>query len=327
MLAWKVIEYGYYKDVLEQGEMPRTEPGPGQVEIRVGATALSFAQMLRIAGQYQLKDPLPFIPGMDAAGEVVAVGPECPFAVGDRVMGTAATGACAEYSVLQGDLSYRVPEAMPDTDAAAFLNAHQTSYVGLVHQGRLKAGEVVLVHGAAGGVGLAAIQIGRMLGATVIATASSPEKLAACTAQGAHHVIDYSKDDFVAAVQDITAGHGADVIYDPVGGDVFDRSRRCIAFDGRLVVVGFASGRIPEIAVNRMLLRTFSVTGFTLHAYKAHQPQVLEQAQQTLFDRYLEGHVKPVISHTLPMTRLVEGLDLLESRQVIGKVVLLPEWE
>ncbi|MBW7998540.1 MAG: zinc-binding dehydrogenase, partial [Candidatus Glassbacteria bacterium] len=214
--------------------------------------------------------------------------------------------------------------SMSDAEAAAFLNVYQTSYVGLVHNGRMQPGDIVLVHGGAGGVGLAAIQIAKAKGCTVIATASSEEKLAACREQGADHVVNYAVEDFVQAVQEYTAGHGADIIYDPVGGDVFDQSRRCIAFGGRLVVVGFASGRIPEIAANRILLRNFSLTGFTLHGYKAHRPQVLADSHADLIQLHAAGQVKPVISHTLPMSRLVEGIELLETRRSIGKVVMVP---
>ena len=325
MQAWTVQEYGYYKDVLREQDMPRPEPGPGTALIRVDASGLSFALMLKIAGQYQIKDPVPFIPGMDAAGEVVAVGEGCPFQPGERIMGLSAGGSYAEYGLLRCEDSHPVPDAMSDTDAAAFLNAYQTSHVGLVHNGRMQPGDIVLVHGGAGGVGLAAIQIAKAKGCTVIATASSEEKLAACREQGADLAVNYAVDDFVQAVQEYTAGHGADIIYDPVGGDVFDQSRRCIAFDGRLVVVGFASGRIPEIAANRVLLRNFSLTGFTLHGYKAHRPQALADSHADLIRLYGAGEVRPVISHTLPMSRLVEGIELLESRRSIGKVVMVPE--
>jgi len=325
MQAWMVEAYGDYRQVLRFDEAPRPEPAPGTALIRVRAAGVSFSQTLRIAGKYQIRDPLPFTPGTDAAGEVVAAGEDCPFQPGQRIMGMAPRGAYAEYAVIPAEAASPTPDGMPDDDAAAFLNAYQTAYAGVVYQGRLQRGDVLLVHGAAGGVGLAAVQVGRALGARVIATASSTEKLAACRAQGAHHAIDYTKEDFVQAVLDFTDGHGADIIYDPVGGDVFDQSRRCIAFDGRLVVVGFASGRIPEIAANRMLLRTFAVTGFTLHGYKKHRPDLLSKAQEHLFQLYGEGKIKPVISHRLPLDRLIEALQLVEGRQVIGKVVLLPD--
>jgi NADPH:quinone reductase len=324
MQGWTVEAYGPYREALRFGELPRPEPQPGTALVRVRAAGVSFAQTLRIAGKYQIRDPLPFTPGNDAAGEVVAVGADCPLRPGERVMGSAPRGAYAEYLLMPADVAERIPDGMPEHDAAAFLNAYLTAYAGVVYQGRVQPGDVLLVHGAAGGVGLAAVQVGAALGATVIATAGSAEKLAACRAQGAALAIDYTQQDFVEAVQDFTHGYGADIVYDPVGGDVFDKSRRCIAFEGRLVVVGFAGGRIPEITVNRMLLRTFSVTGFTLHGYKQHRPDLLQQAQAHLFQLYAAGRIKPVISHKLPLTSLVEALELLERRQVIGKVVLEP---
>lgn len=324
MQAWIVDEYGPYAQVLRLGDVPRPEPKPGTALIRVRAVGISFSQTLRIAGAYQIRDSLPFIPGTDAAGEIVAAGEGCPFAVGQHIMGMAPSGAFAEYMLMPCEEALAAPAVMPDDDAAAFLNAYQTAYAGVVYQGRVEPGAVLLVHGAAGGVGLAAVQLGRALGATVIATAGSPAKLAACREQGAHLAIDYTREDFVQAVLDYTKGHGADIIYDPVGGDVFDKSRRCIAFGGRLVVVGFASGRIPEIAANRMLLRAFAVTGFTLHGYKQHRPDLLQQALAHLFRLYEEGRIKPVISHRLPLDQLVEALRLVETRQAIGKVVVQP---
>lgn len=327
MQAWTVNEYGYYRDVLQLAELPEPEPEPGTAVIRVDAAGVSFAQQLRIAGKYQIRDPLPFTPGTDAAGEVVAVGADCPLRPGQRVMGTGPRGAYAQYALMPCDVATPVPEGMPMDDAAAFLNAYQTSYLGVVNQGRLQPGDWLLVHGAAGGVGLAAVQIGKALGARVIATASSAGKLAVCREQGAELAIDYTQEDFVQAVLDHTGGHGADIVYDPVGGDVFDKSRRCIAFDGRLVVVGFASGRIPEIAANRMLLRTFSVTGFTVHAYKEHRPDLLAEALSHLFRLYAEGRIKPLISQRLPLARLPEALEVVEQRNAIGKVIIVPHGE
>ena len=325
MKAWNVVEFGHFAEVMQWSEAPEPRPGDGSALIRVGAAGLTFALMLRISGQYQVRDTLPFVPGSDAVGEVVAVGAGCALRPGMRIMGRGLSGTFAEYALMDPEAARPVPEGMSDVQAAAFLNAFQTSYVGLAYQGRLKPGEVLLVHGAAGGVGLAAIQIGKALGATVIATAGSGEKIAACLAQGADHAVNYEEVDFVEAVMELTGGHGADVIYDPVGGEVFTKSRRCIAFDGRLVVVGFASGQIPEIAANRMLLRTFSVSGFTLHAYQKHRPDLLEKSEQALMDFYREGKIDPVVSAVLPMSQLIGGLKMLEDRQSIGKVVLVAE--
>ncbi len=214
---------------------------------------------------------------------------------------------------------------MRELDGAAMLNAHQTSYIGLKYHGQLVPGETLLVHGAAGGLGMAAVQLGKLMGATVIATASSPEKLAACLEHGADHGIDYAREDFVERVQALTDGRGADVIYDPVGGDVFDESLRCIAFGGRLVVVGFAGGRIPELPANRLLLRNFSATGFTLNGYRQHAPELLDEAQEDLFRLYREQGLRPVISTVRPMRELPAALHEVEQRQAIGKILLVPE--
>lgn len=328
MKAWEVHQFGHFAEVMRWGEAPEP-PEPASVDgaalIRVGAVGLTFALMLRIAGKYQVRDTLPFVPGSDAVGEVVAVGAGSELRPGMRIMGRGLSGTFAEYALMDAEAVQPVPEGMSDVQAAAFLNAYQTSYVGLAYQGRLKSGEVLLVHGAAGGVGLAAIQIGKALGATVIATVGSAAKMAACRAQGADHTVNYEEVDFVEAVMDLTGGHGADVIYDPVGGEVFTKSRRCIAFDGRLVVVGFASGKIPEIAANRLLLRNFSVSGFTLHAYKKHRPDLLEKSERALMDFYKEGKIAPVVSTVLPMSELIGGLKMVEARESIGKVVLAPD--
>ena len=324
MFAWVAERYGSFQEVLVWREIETPQPGPGTALVKIRATSVSFALILRIAGKYQIKDALPFVPGSDFVGEVVAVGAGSPYRVGERIMGSLPGGAFGEYALTEADDTFSAPEEMPDADAAAYLNSYQTSYVGLTDLAGLKAGEVLLVHGAAGGVGLAAIQIAKLLGATVIATAGSAEKLEICRSHGADHAINYRQEDFVQRVTEITKGHGADVIFDPVGGDVFDQSRKCIAFKGRLVEVGFAGGRISEIAVNRILLRTFFVAGFNLNAYRRHQPERLRQLQDELLRLYSAGKLRPVISQELPLSQLKQALQLVEERQAIGKIVLLP---
>jgi NADPH2:quinone reductase len=325
MHAWTVEAYGPYREALRWSEAAAPKPGEGQALVRVGAAGVAFALMLRIAGAYQVRDPLPFVPGTDLAGTVVAAGRGSPWPVGARVMASLARGAFAELALVEGPNVYAVPDGMPDTEAAAMLNPFQTAYIGLVHQAGLHPGEVLLVHGAAGGVGLAAVQIGAALGARVIATVGSAEKAEACRQNGAEAAIDYRQEDFVTVVNGLTDGRGADVIFDPVGGDVFDASRRCIAFRGRLVVVGFTSGRIPELKINRVLLRNFSVTGYTVHGYRENQPALVAQAQDDLVRLYGEGRIRPVVSRVLPLSALKEALALVEERQVIGKVVVVPE--
>ena len=325
MKAWVVNDYGDYNEVMKWGEFETPQPEPGEALLKVGAAGVSFAMILRIQGKYQVRDPLPFVPGTDVAGEVVAVGADSRFQVGQRVAGTAARGGFAQYATVPDDISYAVPDGMPGPDAVALLNAYQTSWIGLKHHGRVQPGEVLLVHGAAGALGLAAVQIGKQMGATIIATASSAEKLEACRRHGADHGINYVEENFPEQVMELTQGHGADVIYDPVGGDVFDASRRCIAFRGRLVVVGFTSGRIPEIGANRMLLRCFAVDGFTLHGYRKHRPDLLDECQREIFRLYKEENMKPAIHEVLPLSRLPEAFALIHSRKSIGKIVCVPD--
>lgn len=322
MLAWSVHEYGYYKDALQWGDFETPKPEAGQALLRVAAGGVFFAMTLRVAGKYQVKDPLPFLPVLDVVGEVVEAGPECPFKPGQRVMGT---GTCSEFALVDCRNSFVVPEGLPDRDAVGLQNTYQTAYLSLVDRARLEKGEVLLVHGAAGGVGTAAVQIGKALGATVIAIVGSEEKLEVCRAQGADFVINHRSQDFAEEVNAITNGRGADVILDPVGGDIFDRSTKCIAWSGRLVVVGFASGRIPEIKANRMLLKNFAVVGFFLGSYRHHALDRLQNAQQQIFDWYASKQVRPLISNVLRLQELKEALDLLESRRSSGTVVVMPD--
>ena len=326
MWGWRVHRYGPYRDVLSwEPDLPQPTAEPGLSLIRVRAAGLSFGLMLKIAGKYQVRDPLPFTPGLEVAGEVVQAAPGSRFAPGDRVMAMTSHGTYAEYTRVPENLTYPMPARMPFATAGGFLNGYQTAYVGLVRGGRLQAGDTLLVHGAAGGVGLAAVDIGRALGATVIATAGSDAKLEACLAQGAHHGINYRKQAFTEAVMGLTDGRGADVILDPVGGDVFDESRKCVAFEGRIVVAGFAGGRIPEIALNRLLLRNFGVVGFNLIGYWNERPDLIDAAQTQLNAWYEAGQIAPVISRVMPMGQLVEGIAAVEARESIGKIVMIPD--
>ena len=323
MYAWQVQKYGHYRDALIWTDIDLPALRPETVKIKVRGAGLSFGLILKIAGKYQIRDALPFVPGLEVAGEVVEAVPDAPFDVGERVMAMTSHGTFCDQTLVPYATTYRLPDAMTWQHAAAFLNAYQTAYMALVPRGNLQPGQTLLVHGAAGGVGLAAVQLGRALGAEVLATAGSADKLAACRAQGAALAINYHEQDFAEAVLTHTHGRGADVILDPVGGDVFDLSRRCLAFDGRLVVVGFASGRIPELSANRILLKNMTVTGFTLHGYRDQRPAVLAAGQAELNRLYSAGRIAPVISHALPMAELPRGIELLETRQSIGKVVAM----
>jgi NADPH2:quinone reductase len=294
-----------------------------EVRVRVRAAAVNFPDILMIQGRYQHRPELPFVVGGERAGDVIAVGPSVTrFKVGDRVVGGALSGGFAEEA--QGpETSYRfIPGGVDYGTAACFTAAYLTAYVSLVRRGELRKGETLLVHGAAGGVGLAAVDLGRLLGATVIATASSGEKRAFLEDYGADHVLPSS--GFREAVKSLTDGRGADVIYDPVGGDVFDESVRCINFSGRILIVGFTSGRIPSVGVNMPLIKGFSVVGVRAGEYGRRYPDKGRENIEAIDRLLAEGSIRPHIHARVPLERAVEALEMLISRKVIGKVVIEP---
>lgn len=305
-------------------DIPVPEAGKGEVLVRVSAASVNFPDLLMSQGKYQMKPELPFTQGMECAGIVEAVGEGVTeFAPGDRVVGGNKTGAFAENAVLPvGGLS-RVPETMELAEAAAYPAAYLTAYVALVRRANLQAGETLLVHGASGGVGMAAVDVGKLLGATVIATSASDKKLDTVLAHGADYVINVSQG-FRDKVKTLTAGRGADVIFDPVGGDVFDESVRCIAFDGRLLVVGFTSGRIPEVKVNMPLIKGFSVVGVRAGEYGRRFPQRGKENMEAIWKWAAEGKTRPRIHAELPLEEWREAYRLLTDREVVGKVVLRP---
>lgn len=323
MKAWRVHENGDYRDALrlEDVESPPA-PGPRQALLRIRAVGLNFADLLSIEGRYQVRAPLPFTPGIEAVGTVVARGADCPFEQGSRVVVTPPWGALCEYLLAEPELCYPVPASMSDADAAAFVLTYQTSYFALVLRGLLQPGEFVLVHNGAGGVGSAAIQIAKACGGVVAATAGGSEKLEICRRSGADHLIDYRSGDFVAEVQRLTEGRGADVIYDSVGGDVFDASTRCIAMDGRLLVVGFAGGRIPTIAANRIMLKNIAIVGLNWGAYRDRHSPAVTEAHRALTRLYEEGRLAPVLFRTYPFEALPEALGDLQGRRSFGKLVV-----
>ena len=325
MKAWRVSEW-CEPEQMKLEEIPVPEPGPGEVLIKNRAAALNFYDILLIQGKYQVKPPLPFTPGSEVAGEISAIGADVTgFAVGDRVQAMATGGGFSEYSLASAGKTFRVPDRMSFTEAAAMLVIYQTSYFALKNRTVVKPGEWLLVHAGAGGVGLSAVQIGKAAGARVIATAGSAEKLDVCLSQGAEHALDYSDEGWVDQVKTITGGRGADIIYDPVGGDIFDLSTKCIASEGRLLVIGFAGGRIPTIAANRILLKNISVIGVYWGGYLERHPQFMREAQAELFAMYEAGEIKPVISEAYPLADAVTALRALAGRKTYGKVVLTME--
>lgn len=324
MRAMQVTAWGEPRD-LQLVDLPDPEPGPRQVAIDVQASACNFFDILMVQGKYQVRPPLPFSPGGEVSGVVSAIGPGVEgIALGDRVFAMLGWGGYASVAIAPAEAVFRMPDTMSFEHGAAFGVVYQTSYFGLVYRAGLQPGETLLVHAAAGGVGLAAVQIGRALGARVLATAGSPRKLEVAKEYGAEAAYDYSSADWVNRVKQATNGRGADVIYDPVGGDVFDLSTKCIAFGGRLLVVGFASGRIPTIQVNRILLKNIAVVGLHWGAYRQHEPGRIPEAMAALFKLYARGLLVPVISSTYPLSQAATALDEIASRRSIGKVLLLP---
>jgi len=323
MKAWVVHEYGHYRNALkfDEADAPACEAESAVLDVK--AAGVMYADLLNISGNYQMKAPLPFVPGSEAAGIVLNAGADSKFKPGDRVVTVNLMGAFAEQMLAIDQVSFRIPDSMSFADAAAFTINYQTSYFALVHRANLKPGEWVLVHGGAGGVGTASIQLAKALGARVIATAGGDDKIALCTACGADHAIDYRANDFVAAVKQITGGHGADVVVDPVGGDVFDASTKCIAFEGRIIVVGFAAGRIPTIAANRMLVKNFGVLGLFWGAYQTRDPALVAGTQELLYRMYDERKIKPVIAREYSIEGLPDALESIESRNCLGKPVLV----
>lgn len=310
---------------LEVREAPEPELRPGTVAIDVAAAGCNFFDILMCRGEYQVKPPLPFVPGAEVAGTVRAVGEGVTgLAEGDRVFASAMLGGFAERIVVPAGGVHRLPEGMSFDEGAALPIIYPTSYAALVDRAALRAGETLLVHAAAGGVGLAAVQIGKALGARVIATAGGREKLRVAGEAGAEVGIDYREEDFVARVKEETGGRGADVIYDSVGGEVFDRSLKCIAWNGRLLVIGFASGQIPTVKVNRILLKNVAVVGLHWGAYAQHQPERIPEVFEALRALYAEGRIRPVIFRRYPLAETGKALRDLASRRTWGKVIVAP---
>lgn len=307
---------------IEVREVPKPEPGAGEVRVRVRAASVNFPDLLITQGKYQLKLEPPFTPGMDLAGEVDALGEGVTgLEIGDAVAGGARFGAFAEFAVVPAAVLQKKPERMTFAEAAAYPAAYLTAYVALVRKGGLQPGETLLVHGASGGVGLAAVDVGKLLGATVIATSASEEKLAKVIEYGADHGINVT-GGFREKVKELTSGRGADVIYDPVGGDVFDESVRCIAFGGRLLVIGFTSGRIATVSTNLPLIKGFSVVGVRAGEYGRRYPEKGLENLKTIWDWAREGKTRPRVHTELPLGEWRRGYEMLVNREVVGKVVL-----
>lgn len=307
-------------------DIPIPTPGPGEILVKVKAAGVNFPDLLMTRGEYQLKPPLPFGLGMELSGEVEALGEGVEgFHPGDPVVGGAKLGGFAEYALLPAAAVRAKPDRLTFAQAAGYGAAYITAYVAFVRRANLQPGEWVLIHGAAGGVGLAAVDLAKAMGARVIATSASDEKLAVLQAEYQPDAVINVTGGFREKVKEITGGRGADVIYDPVGGDVFDESVRCIAFDGRLLVIGFTSGRIPEVSVNMPLIKGFSVVGVRAGEYGRQFPERGRENQAAIWALAEAGTVRPRVHAEVPLADWREAFELLAGRKVIGKAVIRPD--
>jgi NADPH2:quinone reductase len=322
MKAWQVHAWGE-PETMTLDDVPKKEAPAGQVRIRNHAAALNFFDILQVQGKYQVKPPFPFTPGAEVAGVVDEVGwGVASVKEGDRVMAIPRGGAFAEYSFAPETSVFPMPEKMSFEEAASMPIVYQTGYFAMTHRYQIREGEWLLVHAGASGVGMAAIQLGKALGAKVIATAGSEAKLAFAREQGADHAVDYTDAGWVDRVKEITQGQGADTIYDPVGGDIFDLSTKCIAAEGRILVIGFAAGRIPSIALNRVLLKNISIVGVLWGGYVLSHPSYEKEAHAELMELYDAGKIRPSVNAVYPFAEAPKGLRDLADRKVTGKAVL-----
>ncbi|MCO4088288.1 MAG: NADPH:quinone oxidoreductase family protein [Limnohabitans sp.] len=323
MQAW-LCENPTGVEALSWREVSTPKPGPGEVLIEIQAASLNFPDLLIVQNKYQMKPPLPFVPGSEYAGTVQCVGDGVThLKIGQKVACLSGTGGFGTHTLAPAKLCLPLPEHFPATDAAAFIMTYATSYHALLDRAALKAGETVLVLGAAGGVGTAAIQIAKATGAKVIAATSTDEKCALCKSLGADEVINYSKLNLRETLKTQTAGQGPDVIYDPVGGDIAEPAFRSIAWRGRYLVVGFAGGPIPCLPLNLPLLKGASLVGVFWGEFAKREPQANTSMMETLAKWYALGKIKPVIDRTLPMSELKTAYALMGTRSVKGKLVMV----
>ena len=322
MRTMRVHELSEDTSVLQMDELELPPPGPDEVRLDLKACSINFPDILMVQGKYQFKPDLPFAPGMEGAGVVAEVGSNVTaLKPGDRVVAGLRIGGFAEEVNIAASNCRLIPGSMDFVKAAAYPAAYLTAYVALVIRGNLKAGETLLVHGSTGGVGMAAVDMGKLLGATVIATSASDEKLEVVKARGADHVINVTRG-FREKVKELTGGKGADVIYDPVGGDVFDESVRCIAWNGRLLIIGFTSGRIPTVPVNMPLIKGFSVVGVRAGEYGRRDPEAGRANIKAIDELAASGKIDPYVCATFPLEKAVDAMRMLQDRKAVGKVVI-----
>lgn len=323
MKAWRVSELGEPRKVMSLDAVPVPQPDAGRLLARVLGAAANFPDVLMCRGEYQVKPPLPFTPGVELCGEVVALGPGTSgFAVGERVIGASVlpSGGFAELALMDTATTFPAPAGLDNAQAAAFYIGYQTGWFGLHRRAHLQPGETLLVHAAAGGVGSAAVQLGKAAGAYVIGVVGGPEKAEVARALGADVVVDRHTQDFVEVVKDVTGGRGADVVYDPVGGDAYQRSTKCVAFEGRILVVGFAGGQIQSAALNHALVKNYSILGLHWGLYTKKDPALVRVCHDELSKLVADGLVKPLVSERLALDAVADGLQRLADGTTVGRV-------
>ncbi|MEW1600299.1 alcohol dehydrogenase [Streptomyces sp. DH-12] len=320
MQAWQVHELGEPGEVMRLADVEPPAPGEGQVLLRVRAANINFPDALMCRGQYQVRPPLPFTPGVEICGETED---------GRRVLANPALphGGFAEYTVADAAALLPAPDALDDAEAAALHIGYQTAWFALHRRARLEAGETLLVHAAAGGVGSAAVQLGKAAGATVIGVAGGADKAAVARDLGCDLVIDRREQDVVAAVKEATGGRGADVIYDPVGGEAYAQSAKVVAFEGRIVIVGFASGAIPSPGLNHALIKNYAILGLHWGLYNTKDPKLVRECHEQLTDLAARGAIKPLVSERVPLAGAADAVQRVADGVTTGRVTVLPSWE
>ena len=324
MRAWRVAELGEPRDVMTLADVEDPRPGPGQLVVRVLASPANFPDVLMCRGLYQVRPELPFTPGVELCGEVVCVGDGVTDVTpGDRVIGAGALpyGGFGELALMEAATTFPAPSGLDDAQASSLYIGYQTGWFALHRRAALQPGETLLVHAAAGGVGSAAVQLGKAAGAAVVGVVGGSEKAKVAAALGADVVVDRYTDDFVAVVKEMTGGRGADVVYDPVGGDTYDRSTKCIAFEGRILVIGFAGGRIQQAALNHALIKNYAILGLHWGLYNQQAPGLVAQCHRELVRLADEGAIAPLVSERLPLERVADGVQRLADGTTVGRVV------
>ena len=326
MQAWRVQELGEPRDVLRLETVDVPAPGVGQVLVKVLAAAANFPDVLMCRGLYQVRPELPFTPGVELCGEIVALGDGVvDLSVGDRVIGAPAApaGAFAELALMESATTFSAPPSLDDAQASALYIGYQTSWFALHRRTQIKEGDVLLVHAAAGGVGSSAVQLGKAAGATVIGVVGNAGKAEVARALGADVVVDRRTEDFVQVVKDLTDGRGADIIYDPVGGDTYQRSTKCIAFEGRIVVIGFAGGEIQSAALNHALIKNYSIVGLHWGLYTQRDQPLVRRCHDELTALAAQGLAVPIVSERIGLEDVAGGLQRLADGVTTGRVVMV----